>query len=221
MPNYNISVPRPRGQQSPADCPATDKSTCASDIILHMLLARVTTEGGDTVEFETFFNKVINALEIDVPDEILEAVESINIGPNLQRFMDWMNRSNPFDSIQLNPNLSTSPIHSEGLLFYDPDAQALAVYNDEADITLQVGQEFWVRVDNDTGADFANGQVIRLVGASPDGHAAGALSQANVQGTAVAVGLATHTISDGDHGFVTMHGVVNDIDTSAFSSGDL
>lgn len=93
MPRYDFEVPRPRGLISANDCPVSEeiKTYCVKDFILHMLLARVTTEGGDTVEFETIFNPVVNALEIDAPDEILEAIESINVGPNLQRFLDWLN----------------------------------------------------------------------------------------------------------------------------------
>ena len=118
MPRYDFEVPRPRGLTNANDCPVSEdiKEYCVRDFILHMLLARVTTEGGDTVEFETIFNPIVNALEIDVPDEILEVIESINIGPNLQRFLDWFNGLSDivFDTIQLNPDLA-APAHSDGL----------------------------------------------------------------------------------------------------------
>ena len=227
MPNYDIPVPRPRGLSGPANCPVEDKSTCVNDIILHMLIARVSTEGGDTVEFETIFNKLINAYDIDVPEEILEAVESIGVGPNMQRFMNWMTRSAPFDSIQFATDRvghGDVPAHNEGLVFYDQHHGAL-VYNGEADITLQVGQEMWILVINNTGSTIANGQSVIITGA--DGTAIrehGApligLAQANAEGTSFVVGLATHSIEDQSVGFVTAFGMVHGLDTSAFAAGD-
>lgn len=109
MPRYNFPVPRYRGITGRNDCPvsAGAKSSCVKDLVLPMLSARVATEGGDTIELETVFNPILNALDIDVPDEILEALESINVGPNLQRFLDWLNGLSDavFDSINVTGNI--------------------------------------------------------------------------------------------------------------------
>jgi len=220
MPKYNFEVPRPRGAQPINDCPVSEsnKPACAKDIILHMLLARVATEGGETVELSTIFNPLINALDIDVPEDILQAVESIGVGPNLQRFLDWVNRSNPFDDIQFATD--ATPEHSEGLIFYDNEAKALAVYNDVADITLQVGQEQWIAVRNESGAAIENGAAVYISGAS-GGYPLIDLAQANSENTAFVIGLATHTIANNSNGFVTTSGMVNDVDTSSFSAGDI
>jgi len=226
MPKYDFPVPRSRGGVT-NDCDVTEssKSSCTKDIIMHMLLARVATEGNETIEVAPFFNALINALEIDVPEDILEAIESINIGPNLQRFMNWISSSGGLDTIQLNPNID-APAHSEGLLFYDRDHKALAVYNNEADVTLQVGQDTWILVVNDTGSTITNGQAVRITGANGAGlniHGAPtiALAKADAEGTSFAVGLATHDIEADSFGFITAFGIVHDLDTSAFSNGDL
>ena len=226
MPRYDFDVPRSRGLTDTNDClvPENIKEYCVKDFILHMLLARVTTEGGDTVEFETIFNPVINALEIDVPEEILEVIESINVGPNLQRFLDWFNGLSDvvFDTIQLNPDMA-APAHSEGLLYYDRVNKAVAIYNSEEDITLQVGQELWLPVHNHSGSTITNGQAVRLSSTPAQGWPSVELAQADAEGTSFVIGLATHDIEHTDDeglGFITTFGIVRDVDTSAFTAGD-
>ena len=53
--------------------------------------------------------------------------------------------------------MTTDPSHQEGLLFYDKPNHTLALFNDESDITLQIGQEFWIRVQVDVAID--NGEL--------------------------------------------------------------
>lgn len=111
------------------------------------------------------------------------------------------------------------PAHSSGQLFYDSGDEAMAFHNNEADITLQIGQEMWVRVRNESGSTITNGQVVYI-----DGLASGlpriALARADVAATAEAVGLATHDIETASTGFVTAYGLVRDFDTSSFTLAD-
>ena len=60
--------------------------------------------------------------------------------------------------------LNGTPAYLEGRVFYDNINHALAVFNDEPDITLQVGQENYIRVRNNTGATITNGQVVKILG---------------------------------------------------------
>jgi hypothetical protein len=221
MPDYDFPVPRDRGIPAVNECDATDTGKCAKDIIMHMLLARIASEDGTTTELSTIFNPLLNALEIDVPEDVLEAIENIGVGPNLQRFMTWIGGTDSFDSIQFTTGLA-NPAHSEGLIFWDNTSQTLAMYNEEADITLQIGQEQWLIAHNHTGSTIANGQAVRILSAGAHGHPTIGLAQADAEGTAFVVGLATHNIeaTHDEFGFVTTFGIVRDLDTSAFTEGD-
>lgn len=94
MPNYDFPVPCPRGiKNENVSCNQIDhngNSSCVNGIIINPLLGRYTTQNGETHELETIFNPNINALDIDVPDYVLDAIETIGLGPNYQRYRDWL-----------------------------------------------------------------------------------------------------------------------------------
>jgi hypothetical protein len=122
--------------------------------------------------------------------------------------------------IDLNTTIGTKPAHREGRIFYDAAWGALGVYNAEADITLQVGQEDWIKVYNGTGSTITNGTPVYLsgeVGGIPS------IVPAKANGTyeeSQAVGIATHDIEDATYGYVTARGLVGDIDTSHLTVGE-
>lgn len=121
--------------------------------------------------------------------------------------------------IDLNTTVATKPAYKEGTLFYDKAFGALAFYNDESDVTLQIGQEDYIRVYNDTGSTIANGSPVYLSGES---GATPTIELATASGTyaeAQAVGIATHDIEDSSTGYVTTRGLIADVDTSALTVG--
>jgi len=119
--------------------------------------------------------------------------------------------------VDLSPT-GDAPAHTEGRIFYDNANGALAVYNHEADITLQVGQEEYIRVFNNTGSTILNASPVYITGES-SGVPTVALANANSEYSAYAVGLATHDIENNSEGYVTVRGIVNDIDTSLLTAG--
>lgn len=122
--------------------------------------------------------------------------------------------------IDLNTTIATKPAYSEGRLFYDKAFGALAFYNDESDITLQIGQEEYIRVYNDTGATVSNGIPVYLTGES---GATPTIAVARADGTyeqAKAVGIATHDIENNSVGYVTTRGLIADVDTSHLTVGE-
>lgn len=87
-------------------------------------------------------------------------------------------------------------------------------------VVIQVGQELLVKVRNTTGSTIVNGKVVRINGASgtrPTVTAAQADSLANINGV---IGVVTADITNNAVGFATVHGLVRDLDTSAFTEGD-
>lgn len=115
---------------------------------------------------------------------------------------------------------SSTPSHQEGRLFYDSENHALVVYNEESEVTQQLGQEEYLRVRNNTGATITNGTPVIITGSH--GNIAPTIAPANAASdvNSRVVGLATHDIENNSFGYVTTYGVVRDIDTSSFSDGD-
>lgn len=121
------------------------------------------------------------------------------------------------EEIQLLPQ--TAPTHAEGLLWYDSTEKSLSYYNDEADVTINVGQENVIRVRNTTGSTITNGSAVYISGATGANLPNISLAQANALATAECIGLVTHDIENNSNGYVTTLGIVRDLDTSAWSAG--
>ena len=83
--------------------------------------------------------------------------------------------------IQFTP--AAGPAHNEGLLWYDSGVKALSYYNDEADVTINVGQENVIRVRNTTGITITNGQAVYISGSTGANLPNVSLAQADALGT--------------------------------------
>ena len=120
---------------------------------------------------------------------------------------------------------TNAPAWKEGRLFYDSGSGALAFYNWEQDVTLNIGQESWLRARNQTGVTITNGSVVRLdsaIGDRPTVVLAQATDQTNTFSTGnEIIGMATHDIETGTDGFITTFGTVNGVNTAAYAAGDL
>lgn len=113
---------------------------------------------------------------------------------------------------------NASPTYAEGKLAYDTTNQSLNFYNGNSGIALQVGQEQWIRVINNTAAIITNGTPVYVTGAASNLPAiAPALS--TTQAASMAIGLTTETIGIGATGYVTISGLVRNINTSSFTVG--
>ena len=112
-----------------------------------------------------------------------------------------------------------APSHREGRVFYDTDAHTLCYFNDEADVTVNIGQEQLVRVSNGWTDTIENGRVVYASGAQgnrPKVYPASA-RDSNVLRHDV-LGVATHDINS--QGYITTAGLVNGLNTTGFSEGD-
>ncbi len=112
------------------------------------------------------------------------------------------------------------PAYAEGRLFYDSNDKALAYYNDSsASGEIHIGQEYVLRVYNQTGSQINAGEVVYINGVFSDTPRV-ALARADSETTARAMGVAPVNISNASYGYVITRGLVSDLDTSAFSNGD-
>jgi hypothetical protein len=113
----------------------------------------------------------------------------------------------------------TAPTYLEGKVFYDTDAKTLAYYNDNSQMTVNIGQENIVRVRNQTGATIPDGTVVYINGATGNTPTI-AKAIATSFATADIIGVTTTSIANNGFGYATINGLVNGLDTSAFNEGD-
>jgi len=90
--------------------------------------------------------------------------------------------------------------------------------------TMQVGQEQWVLLYNNSGGNFGNAKAIRPVGGFPVGNdvlPTFELAQSDTyDGAEGTLLITTMDIPDGTAGFGTRFGRLSDVNTSAFGQGD-
>lgn len=111
----------------------------------------------------------------------------------------------------------SNPAYTEGRVFWDSTNHTLAVYNDISAVTHQLGQEFYVRVINDSGSIITNGSPVEILSAT-SGFPTITLAQSDIT-TSHVLGIATYDIPDGSEGLVTLIGTISDMNTSAWSVG--
>lgn len=93
----------------------------------------------------------------------------------------------------------------------------------EYGVIQQIGLETYARVQNNTGILIPNGTVVCFTGAVPDSALSVApyLSNGSTPSLYI-VGVMTHDLPDsGDKGYCTVFGFVRDVNTSAFTLGDV
>ena len=121
---------------------------------------------------------------------------------------------------------STSPTvgtHSEGKVYWDSTFKTLAVESgvgSTKEKTLQVGQEDWRYVTNNSGATIPQGILVYVTG-SASGLATISRAQANMASTSNVIGMTTEDIANGESGMITVRGNVNNLDTEKIGSAIL
>lgn len=89
-------------------------------------------------------------------------------------------------------------------------------------VTQQIGQETYARVKNQTGVLIPNGTVVGFVGADTDALSVAPYLADGASPSLYILGIMTHDLPDsGDKGYCTVWGFIRDLDTSAFSVGDV
>ena len=89
-------------------------------------------------------------------------------------------------------------------------------------VTQQIGQETYARVKNETGTLIPNGSVVGFVGSSTDALSVAPYLADGSSPSLYILGVMTHDLPDsGDKGYCTVWGFVRDLNTSAFSAGDV
>jgi hypothetical protein len=113
----------------------------------------------------------------------------------------------------------SNPSHLEGRLFYDNTKNALSYYNDESDVALNIGQELYINIRNESGSTITNGSIVYPSGGG-SGMILASLADASLIDSCLFVYVATHDIENNTNGYATRFGEVSDVDTSSFNVGD-
>lgn len=85
-------------------------------------------------------------------------------------------------------------------------------------VVLQMGQEFVVRVLNNTGEALVDGDVVYITGAQGN-RTTVAKTRADLATADLTIGVVTQVILNNQSGFVTLTGLVRNFDTSAWAEG--
>ena len=113
--------------------------------------------------------------------------------------------------------------HLPGELCWSDEDETLNLFHPNG-VVQQVGQEMYGYVRNNTGSTIPNGTAVRFSGAEQNGTARLEVAPMIANGTIPTLygfGITTESLSDGADGRVTVWGKVRDVDTSAFSIGDI
>lgn len=127
---------------------------------------------------------------------------------------------NAWDRIDFNTTLP-NPQHQEGLLFYDNFDHSLAYYNEEENVTVNIGRETLVRVYNTSGVPLTDGDVVYISGT--DTNFPGVVkADASTQATSEAIlGIVTAPLEVDSYGYVCVSGTVSGLNTSAYATGTI
>ena len=110
---------------------------------------------------------------------------------------------------------------SVGRLFWNQEDGTLNLGLGGGQVTLQIGQEQVQLVKNTTAQTLLNGRAVQATGAD-SGRVSVAYADATIPERAVAVlGILTQDIAPGEVGFVTVNGMVRDVDTSFGAPGSV
>jgi hypothetical protein len=124
------------------------------------------------------------------------------------------------DTIQFNASF-TGTAHSEGLIYWDATDKTLLADMEAAGVKLQIGQEQYIRGVNKTGAQIDNGTVVYISGAQDNRPSMAPASAWVHEHASHTLAMATHDVPDNQEGYFTTFGLVRDLDTSAYSAGDV
>jgi hypothetical protein len=231
--NSTLRVSTADGSQFDASISTNDKMTVANTVALYNTLVANTLS---TANATTLFNDRMQvANTIALANARLGATASVTLTGDVTGTASFSSNAVSITT-QLEDDVSTARLsvnnyidfatglesedvpHSPGRVYYNDEYKALTVYNDEADISLQVGQEEYVRVYNNSGSTIPNGTPCRPTGAFGESQTV-APADATTAAKARVLGVATHAIEDSTYGYLAVRGLVSGVDTSGLSAG--
>ena len=117
-------------------------------------------------------------------------------------------------------NIDTVSPFQEGRIQWIGDTKTLAIDTDVNNFSIEVGHQTVIRGRNQTGFDFPTGTVVYLIGGNNNRPLFATASWENDAGSAFTIGIVAQPINNNNNGYAITNGIIRDINTSAFTSGD-
>ena len=198
-------------------------------------LSQFLTDQQQIRQFEQLFS-VVDSIAPDVVNEIKAEAGSAQATAN-EALSQIISLANSIDLFSTAPATQNNNSTKTDYLDFNGSApnssQIRRMAWNEADQTLNLGMEYGVvqqigletyaRVQNNTGVTIPNGTVVGFTGAVPDSALSIAPYLADGSTPSLYIlGVMTHDLPDtGQKGYCTVWGFVRDVNTSAFSLGDV
>lgn len=150
-----------------------------------------------------------------------QSVSSANYYQNLitKKFLET---GNGFQSVNMIPWTGVDDIpYQEGRMYYNSGTHTYNFYMDKPDVTLNLGEEQYLRAVNKTNGQINNGQVVYISGSQGNRPKVWPANASNSYHRTHLIGMATHDIPNNEEGYITTFGVVHGVDTNQFSSDDI
>jgi hypothetical protein len=125
--------------------------------------------------------------------------------------------SGNFENIDFAPQGPDFP-YKEGRLYYSDDTKTLNAYLDNPDITLNIGQEQYVKAVNGESVQIDNGQVVYISGHQGNRPKVWLANASDEYHRNHLIGVATHNITANQEGYITTFGIVRGVDTRQFEN---
>ena len=176
-------------------------------------IAQNVTDIAATVSETTTNTSGIATHETRIGDiETLNASQGTVINDNSLAIVDLQSP----DTINFNDVTGTEPAWVPGQAYYGNGI--FNIHGEFEGVTLQLGQEQYIKVSNVSGATITNGKPVYVSGVS-GGYPAIGLAQADTFDTSRVIGVTTMDIANGATGLVTTIGSVSELDTNGLTPG--
>jgi len=122
------------------------------------------------------------------------------------------------DYVAFSQTPTTGPGHAQ--IGYNGSTLALAYDFDNTNVRVNIGQQMYAYVKNDEAVTITKGQAVYLFGASGNKASVKLAYNTSDATSAKTFGLVAEDIASNQNGLVIVQGVLDGIDTSAFTAGD-
>jgi hypothetical protein len=119
-------------------------------------------------------------------------------------------------------DITDGDLSAEGLLHWNSVDGTLEIGLPGGNVNAQLAQETLIRAKNVSGDTLANGTIVTLAGGSGANATIITASRTVTPGEEArgAIGVATEAIEDNQFGYITVFGLVRDVNTGGMSAGD-
>ena len=122
------------------------------------------------------------------------------------------------NAVQFDLTPSVTPV--EGLAYWDADNGTVSIGMPGGNVNVQVGQEHLIYVRNISGSAMTNGDLVYIDGSVGAAFPTVQLADNTDSDAIFVAGMLTEDIANNGNGFICKMGVVNGLNTSAYSDGD-